>query len=186
VGAAIGKIAPAKEIEAAPVTLTANVNSAPPSPASPPSTLSVSMPEAQDAARGTDLSTTVTIANDGDKAAVVLFRPSSLLFTVAGPAGSVSCGSAPSIESPIRELYSTLGVKGRASTSVLITAVCPPDTFDEPGVYRVTPVLDTTNASARKLGIKSWDGTVTGKTPMLLRVRLPRRASSNTARPALD
>jgi hypothetical protein len=89
------------------------------------------------------------------------------------------------VDSPIRELYSTIGVKSRASIGVLLATMCPADTFDEPGVYRVTPVLDTTNASARSIGLKSWDGEATGS-PMLLRVRSARRPATTTTRPSLD
>lgn len=192
VGAAIGKVAPSKDLEATAFALSENVASAPAAAAgttpTPPGSASlvVSMPASQDAARGAEISTTVTVANEGDKAAILLFRAETLRFTVAGPAGSVSCGNTRPIDSPIRELYSTLGVKGRSSIALLITAMCPADTFDEPGLYRVTPVLDTTNASARSIGLKSWDGTATGKAATLLRVRSARRPATTTTRPALD
>jgi hypothetical protein len=203
VGAALGKLAPAKELEAAPFTLADDVGPASASPTPPASSastststssatsatdhrVSVSLPEAQDAWRGVELGTVVTLANDGDKPITLLFRPETIGFDVAGPAGSVSCGAARAVDAPIRELYSTVGVKGRTSLSVLLTTMCPPDTFDEPGIYRVTPWLDTTSASARSIGLKSWDATANGKAPMLLRVRSPRRPPSTTTRPVLD
>lgn len=192
VGAAVGKVTPVKELEAAAFTLSENVMagagasaSAGSDSSSSSSSIAISMPEAQDVARGVELSSTVTLVNEGDKAAILLFRPETLRFNVAGPAGSVTCGGGHSVDAPIRELYSTLGVKGRTSTSLLLDTMCPAGTFDDPGVYRVTPVLDTTSASARSIGLKSWDGTATGKSPMLLRVRSPRRPSATT-RPALD
>ena len=199
VGAAVGKIAPAKELVSTPVTLTENVAGATPSaagasapsgalPPLPPGSASlvVTMPEALDVARGAEISTTVTVANEGDKAAVLLFRSDMLRFNVAGPAGSVACGTPREVDAPIRELYSTIAPKARSSLSVLVTAVCPADTFDEPGVYRVTAVLDTSQASGRSIGLKTWDGTAEARTPMLLRVRTPRRAPTSTTRAALD
>ena len=106
-------------------------------------------------------------------------------FNVAGPLGSSTCGTTAAIDSPIRELYSTLGPKGRSSMALLVTAKCPVDTFDEPGVFRVTAILDTSQASARPVGLKTWDGEATAAVPMLLRVRSLRRPGSTT-RPTLD
>jgi hypothetical protein len=196
VGAAVGRVTPVKALEAAPITLTENASgasaaaaasaSAPAEPAAGSASLSLSMADTLDIARGSEISTTVTVANGGDKPAILLLRPETLRFTVNGPGGSVACGSVRTVDSPIRELYSTIGVKGRASIAVLITAICPADTFDEPGIFRVTPVLDTSNASGRPIGLKTWDGSVTGSTPMLLRVRTQRRPPTSTTRPALD
>ena len=146
----------------------------------------VSMPDTLDVARGYEIPTTVTVANDGDKAATLLFRAETLKLEVLGPAGTVSCGSLRTIAAPIRELFSTIATKGRASLSILVTAMCPAGTFDELGVYRITPVLDTTNASGRSIGLKTWDGRVTGRAPMLLRVRSQRRPPSGQSRPSLD
>ena len=201
VGAAVGKLAPAKELVGAPVTLSETVPGSTPRPspsaaadggaALPPlpsasGSLVVSMPDSLDIGRGNEISTTVTVANEGDKPAVLLFRSDMLRFNVAGPAGSIACGTTRAVDAPIRELYSTIGTKARASLGVLVSAVCPADTFDEPGVYRVTAVLDTSAASARSIGLKTWDGEAQARSPMLLRVRSPRRPPTSTTRPALD
>ena len=192
VGAAVGKVAPAKELESAPFALTDAIAAAVPAapgvePGSPGrAVLRVSMPESRDASRGVEIETTVTVTNDGDQAAIFLWRPETVRFAVSGPLGSSTCGTTAVIESPIRELYSTLGAKARASMALLVTAKCPVDTFDEPGIFRVTATLDTTQASARPVGLKSWDGEATAKVPMLLRVRSPRRPGTNPTRPALD
>lgn len=204
VGAAIGKVAPAKALAAAPFTLTESVAPSPPAadatapgattpgatplPPLPPGSASlvVSMPDALDVARGNEISSTVTVVNVGDKAAVFLLRAEMFRFSVAGPAGSVACGSTRAVDAPIRELYSTVAPKGRASIGVLVNALCPSDTFDEPGVYRVTPTLDTSEASGRTIGLKTWDGEARARSPMLLRVRSLRRPQTSTTRPALD
>jgi len=191
VGAAVGTIAPAKALEGAPFALvethassTAAAGSGDVTPGR--ASLNLSMPEARDVARGVEIETTVTVVNDGDKAAILLFRPETVRFSVSGPRGSSTCGAAAIVGSPIRELYSTIGAKGRASLSLLLTAKCPSDTFSEPGVFRVTAILDTSNASARSIGLKTWDGEATAKAPMLVRVRNPRRPSTTTPRPTLD
>lgn len=201
VGAAVGKLAPAKDLVSSPITLAETVpgavassagsagangdTSLPPLPAGS-ATLAVSMPDSLDVARGNEISTTVTVANESDKPAVLLVRPELLRFNVAGPAGSVACGMTRAVDAPIRELFSTIGPKARTSVGILVSAVCPADTFDEPGIYRVVAVLDTSAASGRSIGLKTWDGEVTARSPMLLRVRTPRRPPTSTTRPALD
>jgi hypothetical protein len=202
VGAAVGKVAPAKALAAAPFTLTESAApttpatpaagaTAPDSSALPPlppgsASLVVSMPDALDIARGNEVSSTVTVVNEGDKAAVFLLRAEMFRFSVAGPAGSVACGTTRAVDAPIRELYSTIAPKGRASIGLLVDALCPSDTFAEPGVYRVTPTLDTSEASGRSIGLKTWDGEAKARSPMLLRVRSSRRPPTSTTRPALD
>ncbi|HSO31213.1 MAG TPA: hypothetical protein VLT33_01820 [Labilithrix sp.] len=192
VGAAVGKVSPVKELEAAPFVLADAVAGAVPvaAPAEPSSPgralLNISMPESRDAARGIEIETTVTVTNDGDQAAILLWRPETVRFSVSGPLGTTTCGTSAFVGSPIRELYSTIGAKGRASMSLLVTAKCPADTFDEPGIFRVTAILDTSNASARTIGLKTWDGEATAKVPMLLRVRAQRRPATSPTRPSLD
>lgn len=192
VGAAVGKIGPAKFIESDTFALTETVSVTPPASAAPPASpdetspgMSLTTSEALDASRGVELATTVTLHNNGDRPVTLLFRPDMLLFTVSSPAGNVSCGYPRQVGSPIRELFTTVGVKGRADTSVLVTAVCPAGTFDEPGIYRVFPRIDTTGASGRALGLKTWEGQAAAKVPLLLRVRTAKKAAVPT-RPSLD
>lgn len=188
VGASVGKVAPAKVIDADAITLAENVAVEKPSSAadeSASSTVTLSVPATMDAARGRELATTVTLTNGTDRPITLLYRPEMLQFSVSGPAGTVSCGQAKTVSAPIRELFTTVPVNGKTSTTVLVTTTCPSGTFDEPGIYRVTPKLDTTNASGRSLGLKSWEGVAVAKTPLLLRVRSP-RSPGLPPRPTLD
>lgn len=187
VGASVGKLAALKEIEADPVTLSDTVK-----PAVAPATTDaeaprvyLTLPETMDAAKGVDLSTTVTLVNDGDRPITLLFRPDMMQFSVSGPAGSVGCGSTRSIGSPMRELFVTVGSKSRTSIGVLFTATCASGTFDQPGLYRLGAKLDTTGASGRSVNVKTWDDIAQTKSPMLLRIREPHRAPP-PARPSLD
>ncbi|MDB4945294.1 MAG: hypothetical protein JWP97_4828 [Labilithrix sp.] len=192
VGAAAGKIAPAKELVGATFVLADAVSGAVPAAAdAPPATpgrplLRVTMPESHDTRRGAEIGTSVTVQNEGDTTALLLFRAETIRFAVAGPQGSFACGGTASVESPIRELYGSIGAKQRASLALLLDAMCPVDSFDEPGIYRVTATLDTTSASARSIGLKTWDGEATARAPLLLRVRNARRPMADKPRPALD
>lgn len=186
VGAAIGKVHAVKEIVGPSVTLTEDAMPAPlPPPDGPSNGLSLAVPEATDVARGVDVGTSVTLTNVGDKPATLLFRESTLGFKVSGPGGSVACGTTRDVASPIRELFTTLAPKGRATVNVLVDAMCPPDTFDEPGVYRVYPRVDTSSASGRTIGLRTFEGVIEGPKPLLLRVRAPRHPKP-PVRPALD
>ncbi|MBX3222830.1 MAG: hypothetical protein KF795_20115 [Labilithrix sp.] len=200
VGASVGKVAPAKALEADAFLLTAPVIVARPGGETAwggdvsakdkesdaaPSGVTLSIPEALDAARGGELATTVTLTNGTDRPITLLYRPDMLQFAVSGPGGSVSCGLPRSVAAPIRELFITVPVKGKTTTSVLLTTTCPAGTFDEPGIYRVTPRLDTTGASGRSIGLRTWDGLAAGKAPLLVRVRSPRNPAL-PPRPTLD
>lgn len=185
VGASVGKIAPAKAIAADVFVLPDAVMPKPPSNDDGSSgAVTLVVPDTLDAARGFELSTTVTLSNGSDRPITLLYRPEMILFTVTGPTGTVPCGT-PRLTVPIRELMSTVPPKGRLDTSVLFTATCPPGTFDVPGIYRVLPRLDTTATPARSLGIKTWEGVATAKSPLLVRVRAS-RGIVPPARPALD
>ncbi len=185
VGASIGKVAPAKALTADPFILSdAEVAKPSASNDAGSSTVTLSVPEAMDAARGVELQTSVTLTNGDDRPITLLYRPDMLQFAVSGPAGTTSCGTTR-LSTPPRELLSTVAAKGKLETAVLFTTTCPPGTFNDPGVYRVLPRLDTTGTSARSLGIKTWEGIALAKAPLLVRVRTPRTAAL-PPRPTLD
>ena len=198
VGAAVGQLAPMKALEASTFTLSEAVTAAPPpasaAAASPEANeataakkpLAITATEATDVGRGVDVPITLTLANESDRAVTTFFRASTLAFTVNGPAGSVSCGSPRAIAEPFRELFTTIGVKGKSSQTLLISALCPAGTFDEPGVYRVIARLDTRGTSGRNVGLKTFDGEVVAKTPALIRVRTPRKTAPPSKKPQLD
>lgn len=194
VGASVGKLTPEKELESDPVTIPETVTAVPkppPPPASsdappPPPNVYLTVPETMDAAKGQELSTTVSLVNESDRPITLLFRPDMVNFALSGPAGTVACGAPRVIGSPPRDLFITVGVKARTSLGVLFTSTCPAGTFDHPGLYRLTPRLDTTNASGRHINVKSWDGVATSKSPLLLRIRQPKRPSITGPRPSLD
>jgi hypothetical protein len=197
VGAAVGKLADASTITGAPFTLSDGVTvSPPPSSAAAASgtpaddtgetsKMAIRTTEAIDVARGVDVVVNVTVANEGDRPVTTFLRASTLAFTVQGPSGSVSCGTPRAVSEPFRELFTTIAARKTAQLTLLLTALCPAGTFDEPGVYRVISRLDTRGTSGRNVGLKTWDGEVRARTPMLLRVRAPRRPGPS-ARPRLD
>jgi len=195
VGASVGKVSPLKAIEADPFVLGEAVPFASAKASSDATEgdkdgtesaeMELSIPASLDAARGTDLGTTVTLHNRSDRPKTLLFRADMLSFTVTGPSGVVTCGSPRQVSAPIRELFTTVPVNGSTSTTVLLGAACPGGTFDQPGIYRVAPKLDTTGASGRSIGLKTWDGVAVAKTPLVVRVRTSRQPAL-PPRPTLD
>lgn len=164
---------------------------APEGPTSKPSEptrapLALTLPATLDASFGKDLSTTVTLANGGEASVTTFFRSNAIGFRVQGPGGTTTvCGTPRAVASPIPELFTTLKPRGRTSLAVLFTTVCPPETFARPGIHRVFAVLDTTQASGRSIGVRTWDGKIESAAPLVVRVRRTKDASAIPA-PKLD
>ena len=186
-------IAATKEIVSAPWTVPAAMPSSP--PPSKPSTsvvdevedakLALELPALADIGQGGEVSTTLTLKNEGTRSVTLLFRMGTIAFDVIGPTGMHRCGEPRVVDSPIRELFMTLPPRGRASIPVLLSALCPKGAFNEPGIYSVRPVLDTHRASGKSINLSTFDGTVLGRTPELVRVRHARRPSL-PVRPVLE
>jgi hypothetical protein len=191
VGASLGKVAPIKSFQGDTFTVTEAPPPVPPprgessAGEDEPGVVTLSVPDSLDAVRGVELGTTVTLTNSGSTPISLLFRPDTLLFTVLGPSGATSCGYPRQGATPIRELFTNVGPKQSSEVGVLFTATCPPGTFDDIGIYRVWPRLDTTGTSGRSIGLRTWDGVAVGKIPLLVRVRTTKNPKA-AARPTLD
>jgi hypothetical protein len=186
--------AAAREIVAAEWTIppAAAPSSTPKPPPPPPDDLNapklvVSAPERVDAASGEEIEISVTVRNAGTRRVYFMLHPETLAFDVEGAHAATHCTSGRGLVA-IRELFTALGPGEKASLPVLVTTLCPPHTFDEPGLYAVRPSLDTTQASGNSIGLRTFDGRVEAATPLLLRVRHERRSSTPALpnRPSLD
>ena len=196
-------VAPAKEIASSPVSLPAgdspsasassssSASSIPPS-ATPqvdesafPPKLTLSVPERVNAYRPRELTIAVTVHNAGARAVTLIVRPETIGFDVIAPNGTVRCKWPMNIGGTVREAYTTLHAKARATVSVLLPALCPGNTFDHDGLYVVRPRLDTRGGAAAALGLKAFDGEVIGTTTTLLRIHHGKNPPK-PQRPALD
>lgn len=156
-----------------PATAPAATPAAPP-PAAPleanPVRLRVTLAERIDFDRIFERMLTVSVHNDGDRPVRTLLRPSTIGFTVTTPGGvTVRCGDSTAVH-PIAELLGTIGPRGRADVTLQPGAICPSGTFDEAGLYSVTPRLDTSQLGEGAPGVRLFRGEVKG-TPSLLRLR---------------
>ena len=182
-------VAPAKEIASAPWTIAALAPTPTPTPTpysdETPDKLEVSSLPHEDAERGVDVSVAVTVANRGTRAVTVLVRPETLAFDVQGPGGAVRCGGTRAVDAPIRELYTTLAPGTHTSVRLLLDDMCPDKTFDRAGLYVVRALLDTRRASARGLGVRTFDGVAVAPVTTQVRIRQARKPSL-PPRPALE
>jgi hypothetical protein len=160
---------PAKEIVSASMTLPKH--SAGPGWFAPPDgpRLRVRMTQRTDTGSLFDQTVTVTVHNDGIRSETMMLVPATVAFDLQGPRGrSIRCslGVAPT---GIRDLATTIGPGKEASVSVALDRLCPTNTFDWEGLYRVVPWFDTRRVLAPP-GMPMTNGTWMGD-PAIVRVR---------------
>jgi hypothetical protein len=125
----------------APITLTAPVDSTPPSTTSSPLELTVRDAQASNAAA---LRATVRLRNTGATAVSTLWRTVLLAFEVVTPSGRrVLCDGNLREPNPFREFFVRIGPGVSRSMRVEPDTYCPAGTFDEAGVYRTTASFET-------------------------------------------
>ncbi|MFK8001854.1 MAG: hypothetical protein AB8H86_19825 [Polyangiales bacterium] len=101
----------------------------------------------------------------------VYLRDDQYRFEVEGPNGLVTCERARLPIVPIRDRFRRLSSR-RIRANLDADYYCPEDTFDEPGVYTVTPVLNLPH-SGESLGVEALTGVYEGS-PGIIRVRTRR------------
>jgi hypothetical protein len=190
-------VSPAREVVSSPMTLPASESSASPAAPPPPNVatangdapfptkLSLSVPAHVGAYRPYELTIAVTVHNDGARAVTLLFRPETIGFDVIAPSGTVRCSWPTRVGGTVREAYTTVRAKGRATVSVLLPDLCPDNTFDQGGLYVVRPRVDTRGGASESLGLTTFEGEVIGTTTTLLRIRHGNNPPK-AQRPALD
>jgi hypothetical protein len=170
------ELAPLKEIASPPIGLpdepSATLETAEPRrPDDPdPATLTLRGPASIDAEQATGIGITVTLHNGGKRAVIVRLRPETLRFSVTGPLGPEECRWPLAPVAAMRELFTTVPAGGDADLNVLIDAYCPGHSFDEPGLVVVRPELDTRKASGADVALRTFDGRVLAKKPVIVRL----------------
>jgi hypothetical protein len=134
------------------------------------SRLIVSTPRWIDASTSRDLTLPITVSNATPRTVTLLLRPETIAIDAAGPSGTTRCQWLI-VPSPIAELFTTLPPKGRASTEVLVSVLCPRAFFDRSGLYALRAAIDTRRASGASIGIHSFDGEVWSPSTTLVRIR---------------
>jgi hypothetical protein len=117
-----------------------------------------------DAARPTDVSLSVQAHNTGQRELFIALRSRMLSFMVDGPTGRVRCQRQSSGHQVPRDLFRTLHHGKHVHMEVSLSEVCPPGTFDRPGLYRAVPIL-LADANGAQYGLSAITGTVTTRDP---------------------
>ena len=144
-----------------------------PPPAAPleadPVRVRITLPDRIEFDRIVERTLVVGVHNDGDRPVRTLLLPSTVGFLITSPGGlTVGCGANTSLN-PIAELLGSVAPHGRADITVQPGATCPAGTFDAPGLYLITPRLDTSHVGQSTPGVTLFRGEVLG-TPSLLRL----------------
>lgn len=160
-------VASAKELGAAPFTLE---SAWPPALNSPTVPLSAKGGAARSVAVGADADTTIILKNTGTKAGTVYARPQLVDARVITPRGqNVVCGGSILVPAPIIDFTTRLPPNGTWSSTVPLAKLCPPSTFDVPGLYLVIPSVHLPPIPQLP---DAWSGDVVADPPQLLRVEL--------------
>jgi hypothetical protein len=133
--------------------------------------LEVTVPSHIDAEVQKDVAVEVTVMNLTKRPLRLMLRPETLTFTVLSSFGVWSCGWRTHPGAPIAEVFAQLLPRAKASTSVLLSSMCPDEAFRRAGLYTLRTRVDTRRASGRAIGIDTFDGAVPATAPTLVRVR---------------
>ncbi len=180
------QVEPLRELSSAPIALPdePTPTAAEVAPATTPRLL-LQGAAAVDAPRPTDVTIPVTLRNASGHPVTLRFRPETLRFEVTGPTGKVDCPWPTLPTAPMRELFTTLPPGGSSSLDLVLASYCGNRTFDTPGLFLVSPRLDTRQASGEVIGIRSFDGVVFAQRPTVVRLRTGAAAPQPLRRPAL-
>ena len=114
-----------------------------------------------------DAQLTVRLRNESSDAHVVYARPQLVGGKVRSPNGTVTVCDGWARPAPIVDFVVHLAPKGEWAATVGLDDLCPPGTFDRPGLYEVTPTL---HADAIPWAPTAVTGALTADTPALVRI----------------
>jgi hypothetical protein len=165
-------LASAKEIGGGPFVLAAPLIGAPPANG-------MWTPSKDDAIEATPGASISSASSDGAQVSIVLrnvsdgpraiyARPQLIEARVVDPDGrTVDCTGRLLTPNPVADFVTRLPANGRWLGGNALAPLCPPGTFDQPGLYLVTPIAqlpplpNVPNAAS---------GSVESRSPMLLRI----------------
>lgn len=160
-------VASAKQIAAAPFAIDVAPWS-PPKPAASLEPLVAKGGAARSVVSGKYADASVILRNTSASSKLVYARPQLVEAKVVDPRGNaVACTGPGLTPAPIIDFATRLAPTGTWSASIPLAQLCPPGTFDVPGLYLVTPIVHLPKIPDAK---NDWSGDVTGDKPQMLRV----------------
>jgi len=169
--ASVPELASAKEIAAAATVLDSALFPAPSASAS--GSIVASGGAGRSFSFGKDVETTITIKNVDTSAHSIYPRPQMVDARVVNPKGQTTlCSGPPFQPAPIIDFVTRIAPKGTWAATVPLKGLCPNGTFDQPGLYLVTPILHL--PSLKALGPSyakdEVSGEITSQKPQLVRL----------------
>ncbi len=126
--------------------------------------LSLTAAHYADSRRPTDIQLSVEAHNTGQRPIFVALRSRMLAFVIHGPDGLVKCRRNTQEHEVPRDLFRTLHHGKHVHMQVLLAEVCPPKSFDRPGLYVAAPILHA-DANGAEYGLSAVTGVVTSREP---------------------
>ncbi len=173
---------PLAEIVSAPVTFVPQAGS--PS-ASTDVPLKLQLSKTVDVATSFEAPLSVSIQNVSKRSQRIRVKPEALRLTVMTPEGKlVTCDLVPPATSPLREFYSTLGAKNKVSFVATLSSVCPHETFERQGLYRLNGSYNTSAWADDNERARAFTGKLDDPSGTWIRIRQGKRPMQRPA-PAL-
>jgi hypothetical protein len=116
---------------------------------------------------GKDAEVTVVVSNGSASAQTIYARPSGIGVLVRGPRGERTQCDPGLMSAPIVDFIVQIGAGGAWTGATRLDALCPPGTFDRPGLYELWPTLRAPAIPDRP---NAFAGTLRAASPQLLRV----------------
>lgn len=171
-------VAPTRILQAPPIALPdeASLHPAAGHPESPAEALDLprlklESPLAIDADSPEAVEVPLTLRNEGSTPVTVRFRPETIGFHVTQPAGALSCFWPVLPTAPTRELFTTLAPRGSVELTVTLQSYCADELFAHSGILEIRPFLETHGASGAPLGLRTFEGRLTGSSITFVRIQ---------------
>ncbi|HXX70138.1 MAG TPA: hypothetical protein VEK07_23365 [Polyangiaceae bacterium] len=133
--------------------------------------LKLESPRALDADAPEAAEVPVTLRNEGSLPVTVRFRPETIGFDVLGSVGASRCSWPMRPTAPTRELFTTLPPKASVELTVTLQAYCADEVLARSGIVAIRPFLETRGASGAPLGLRTFEGRLTGSSITFVRVQ---------------
>lgn len=148
-------------LEAEPIGLAASSPAAGPEASGLVELSLAAAPARLDSADGRLVPIVLRLRNEAPDDTRVLVHPAMFSFVVRGPRLVERCALPVAQRSPMRESFTRLRPRGRATQTLDLAAVCPERTFAAPGVYDVETIFESEDDGGA-LGLRAFAGSVTG------------------------
>jgi hypothetical protein len=170
---------PIAELVASPVSFSSQAE-AKGAPSDAP--LKLQLGKTVDVATSFEAPLSVSIQNVSKRSQRVRIKPEALRLSVMTPDGRlVTCDLVPPTTNPIREFYSTLRPKGKVSLLATLSSVCPHETFQRQGLYRLIGSYNTSAWANENDHARAFTGKLDDPSGTWIRIRQGKRPMQRPA-----